>query len=71
MPNNPMQILQAMLAQIPQGQQQGLIAELQSNPELMQFISNAKANGITLEKAYGEMGLDFNEASRQVRNYFG
>lgn len=71
MQNNPMQILQAMLAQIPQGQQQGLIAELQSNPELMQFIANAKANGVTLDKAYGEMGLDFGEASRQVRSIFG
>ena len=71
MPNNPMQILQAMLAQIPQGQQQGLIAELQSNPEFMQFVSNAKASGVTLDKAYGEIGLDFNEASRQVRSIFG
>lgn len=71
MQNNPMQILQAMLSQIPQGGQQGLIAELQSNPEFMQFVNNAKANGVTLDKAYGEMGLDFNEAMRQVRNYFG
>ena len=71
MQNNQMQILQAMLGQIPQGQAQGLIAELQSNPEFMQFVRNAKANGVTLEQAYGEMGLDFHEASRQVRNTFG
>ena len=71
MQNNPMQILQAMLSQIPRGQEQALVAELQSNPELMQFISNAKANGITLEKAYREMGLDLKEADKQVRNYFG
>lgn len=71
MQNNPMQILHAMLAQIPQGRQQDLISELQSNPEFMQFVSNAKANGVTLDKAYGEMGLDFGEASRQVRSIFG
>lgn len=71
MQNNQMQILQAMLGQIPQGQAQGLIAELQSNPEFMQFVRNAKANGVTLEQAYGEMGLDFREAARQVRNTFG
>lgn len=71
MQNNQMQILQAMLGQIPQGQAQNLIAELQANPEFMQFVKNAKANGVTLEQAYGEMGLDFREAARQVRNYFG
>ena len=71
MQNNQMQILQAMLGQIPQGQAQGLIAELQSNPEFMQFVRNAKANGVTLEQAYGEMGLDFREAARQVRSHFG
>ena len=71
MQNNQMQILQAMLGQIPQGQAQGLIAELQSNQEFMRFVSNAKANGVTLEKAYREMGLDFNEVQRQVRSYFG
>lgn len=71
MQNNQMQILQAMLGQIPQGQAQNLIAELQSNTEFMQFVRNAKANGVTLEQAYGEMGLDFREAARQVRNTFG
>lgn len=71
MQNNPMQILQSMLSQIPRGQEQRLVAELQSNPELIQFINNAKANGITLEKAYREIGLDLKEADRQVRSYFG